>query len=122
MTAAVASSFDGADLDWAPLEQFARVAQCHHPSLVAGDFMWMGVVELANGAQVHLYKHVDTRSYLRLDNAGHSYRDRDGDFVACESPVEAIMGVHLQSEPRHPRDELPSDTRPVSRTALTQSR
>jgi len=122
MTAAVASRFDEADLDWGPLEQFARAAQRHHPSLVAGDFMWMGVVELANGAQVHLYKHVDTRSYLRLDYGGHTYRDREGDYVLCESPLEAIVGLHLQSEPRHRRGELPSDTWPVSRTGLSQSR
>jgi len=121
MSAAVQSSFDEADLNWAPLERFVRVAQRHHPSLIAGDFMWMGLVELANGSMIHLYKHVDTRNYLRLDTSGHAYRDQDGDYVSCESPLEAIVGVHLQSESNTRRGELQRDTRLVIPTEATHS-
>ena len=121
MSAVWASSFEEADLDWRPLEQFVRAAQRLHPYLVAGDFMWMGVVELANGAEVHVYKHVDTRSYLRLDNAGHAYRDREGDFVVCETPLEAVVGVRLQSEPRTPGGESPRHTCSVSSGTVSES-
>jgi hypothetical protein len=34
---------------------------------MVGDFMWMGPVDLVDGRRLHLYKHTDTRSYLRLD-------------------------------------------------------
>lgn len=84
--------------------------------------MWMCVVELANGAVVHLYKHVDTRSYLRLDIAGHAYRALEGDCMDFESSLEAIVGVHLQSEALAQSGELPHDVWSAPRAGLSQSR
>jgi hypothetical protein len=40
--------------------------------------MYMGRVESRDGRLwIHLYKHIDTRHYLNLDDAGHAYRYRD---------------------------------------------
>ena len=40
---------------------------------LAGDFMWMFEVDLANGTPLQAYKHVDTRRYLHLDPHGAAF-------------------------------------------------
>jgi hypothetical protein len=43
------------------------------------DFMWMGEIELTDGARVQLYKHYWTRRYLHLDIGGRAFVYLDGD-------------------------------------------
>lgn len=58
--------------DWRPI--LAMVG----PELT-GWFMWMGELELSDGARVHAYKHRDTRRYLHLAVDGRAfYYDWDG--------------------------------------------
>lgn len=40
---------------------------------VAGDFMWMFAVELADGRMLQAYKHVETRRYVHLDGRGRAF-------------------------------------------------
>ncbi len=63
--------------EWRPLEAVARLSRSSDaiPSIDEDDFMYMGYVE--NREQrlpIHLYKHIDTRRYLNLDDGGHAYR------------------------------------------------
>jgi hypothetical protein len=46
--------------DWRPLLDLVGEE-------VAGDFMWMFEVELANGTRLQAYKHWHTRRYVHLD-------------------------------------------------------
>lgn len=61
--------------DWAPLEQLARLCgeRTGLPELDPHDFMYMGTLTADDGRVVQLYKHVNTRRYLNLDTAGHTY-------------------------------------------------
>ncbi len=61
---------------WAPLEAVARVSRetTELPSFHPGEFMYMYMVRNARKKlRVHLYKHIDTRRYLNLDDGGHAY-------------------------------------------------
>ena len=40
---------------------------------LAGEFMWMFQVDLADGTAVHAYKHIWTRRYLHLGEDGRSF-------------------------------------------------
>lgn len=64
--------------DWAPLERLCRL--CRESStrsrLDPDEFMYMGRVVAAQRPPIHLYKHVHTRRYLNLDDAGHTFRVR----------------------------------------------
>lgn len=65
--------------DWRPLARVARLSRSTdaYPSIDEHDFMYMGCVESRGGTlRIHLYKHIDTRHYLNLDDAGHAYRHR----------------------------------------------
>ena len=83
--------------DWAALERFADLATRAGHSIVAGDFMWIGAAEFHNGRTIHSYKHIDTRRYLHLDDAGHAYRflsrAEGGRYVPCGDPRDAIDRV-----------------------------
>ena len=66
--------------DWQPLAGVARLSRSTdaYPSIEEDDFMYMARVESRGGRlRIHLYKHIDTRHYLNLDDAGHAYRYRD---------------------------------------------
>lgn len=43
------------------------------------DFMWMGEIELTDGASVQSYKHYWTRRYIHLDLGGRAFVYLDGD-------------------------------------------
>ena len=61
---------------WGPLQAVARVACASQelPSFHEGEFMFMGTVRnTRKRLAIHLYKHVDTRRYLNLDDGGHAY-------------------------------------------------
>jgi hypothetical protein len=65
-----------AEPDWAPLEQLCRLCRASPklPPLDPGEFMYMGRVGAARRPPIHLYKHVYSRRYLNLDDAGHAFR------------------------------------------------
>lgn len=83
--------------DWLPLERFAEVSSRSGSQLSADDFMWMGAAEFDDGRVVHSYKHVDTRGYLHLDSAGHSYQyvssAEGGRYVPWSHPEPAIAAA-----------------------------
>ena len=63
------------DPDWDPLLALVGVE-------LAPWFMWMHAVELEDGELVHAYKHVATRSYLHLGEAGGAFAYRAGRYRA----------------------------------------
>ena len=92
-------SVDPTALDWRPLERFADVVPDRR--VTADDFMWMGSFTLETGVRVQAYKHVDTRRYLHLDDAGHAYRfdaDRPG-FVPFRTPAAALDSLEARTDP-----------------------
>ena len=67
---------------WGPLEAVARLARtcADLPSFHEGEFMYMAAVyDDHRGVAIHLYKHIDTRRYLNLDDEGNAYRYCDSD-------------------------------------------
>jgi hypothetical protein len=97
--------------DWTPLERLScLVRQCPDlPQFHPAEFMYMAAVRRARpDLVIHLYKHVDTRRYLNLDDAGHaySYVHREVDRVSSDfsgryrrhgNLVDALdaLGLHL---------------------------
>jgi hypothetical protein len=62
---------------WAPIERvFALVnGSTDSVGLDVATYMYMGAVkDTSRPLTVHLYKHISTRHYLNLDEAGHAYR------------------------------------------------
>lgn len=59
---------------WAPLEAVARWARTRDdvPSFHEAEFMYMAAVH-DDRRTIHLYKHIDTRRYLNLDENGTAY-------------------------------------------------
>jgi hypothetical protein len=100
----VRTTHDPDHLDWVPLERFCATAARHGIRLRADEFMWMGRCELDGGAVVHLYKHADTRRYLNLDTAGHTYRYLSTEAAAAyepiPSPAAAVAHVLYRGENR----------------------
>ena len=63
--------------DWRPLEAVARLSRVTDalPAIDECDFMYMAYVEEPSTAlRIYLYKHIETRRYLNLDDGGHAYR------------------------------------------------
>lgn len=96
---------------WEPLERLARLVweMPEVPQFHPGEFMYMGAVRNQRlDIRIHLYKHVDTRRHLNLDDAGHAYvyvpSDVDADLDRPEfggryrrygTPLDAIGGLRL---------------------------
>lgn len=111
---------------WGPLEAVARIARTTPtlPSFHEGEFMYMAAVRGARQrVTVHLYKHVDTREYLNLDDVGHAYAYRyrpsdaldglaGGRYQRYRSLVDAVNAVDLElfdEEPEFFRSFPPED-------------
>jgi hypothetical protein len=90
VTEATRVVYDDEQLEWAPLEQAMRATRPEDREIMIGDFMWMGAVDLVDGRRLHLYKHTDTRRYLRLDADGHAYALAAGDYRLHATPGDAI--------------------------------
>jgi hypothetical protein len=61
---------------WQPLEDVARLVwqRPELPQFHPCEFMYMAAVQARRRAvTIHLYKHIDTRHYLNLDDGGHAY-------------------------------------------------
>ena len=95
MTEAARVVYDDEQLEWAPLEQAMRATRPQDREIMVGDFMWMGAVDLVDGRRLHLYKHTDTRRYLRLDSEGHAYALAAGDYRIHDTPGDAIDDLRL---------------------------
>ena len=90
MTAAARVVYDDEQMEWAPLERAKRATRPEDRNIMAGDFMWMGTIDLIDGRRLHLYKHAETRRYLRLDRDGHAYALFAGDYRLHAAPADAI--------------------------------
>lgn len=78
---------------WGPLERLADDLRERGRTLRPDDFMYMGR-EVAPGCpDIHLYKAIDTRRYLNLDDHGGAYWYRgpvaDGP-MELDTPVEYV--------------------------------
>ena len=101
------------------------------PSFHEGEFMFMATVrEPRSGLAIHLYKHIDTRCYLNLDDGGHAYAfrgtwdDDDDDTSGGKyqrhrslfDAIEALDFRHFEGVPAlfrsFPPSEWPIDSRP----------
>jgi hypothetical protein len=72
--------------NWEPLE--AMVGE-----QLAGEFMWMFQVDLADGIAVHAYKHIFTRRYLHLGEDGRTLVfTRSGRYRTID-PFDLLMAV-----------------------------
>jgi hypothetical protein len=74
--------------DWAPLE--AAIG-----SDIADWFMWMAEIRLADGSQLHAYKHQTTRRYLHLTTDGRAFEyhaERYGEVDLAASIARAFIG------------------------------
>ena len=83
-------------LERAPLEQAMRATRPEDREIMVGDFMWMGAVDLIDGRRLHLYKHTDTRRYLRLDAEGHAYALAADDYQIHDMPSDATDDLRVQ--------------------------
>lgn len=65
-----------------------------------GEFMWMHEVALDTGERVHAYKHIDTRRYIHLSDAGKTYtcvdRERYGPMPAFEAAELTLPPADLR--------------------------
>lgn len=60
---------------------------------LAGEFMWMFQVDLADGTAVHAYKHICTRRYLHLAEDGRTLAfTRSGRYRAVD-PFDLLVAV-----------------------------
>ena len=117
---------------WGPLEAVAKLARSRPdlPSFHEGEFMYMSAVRSAAGRAVHLYKHIDTRHYLNLDEDGRAYvfmgRGDDADlwsggwYRRCAALAEGIDGLDLAAFETDslfrsfPPEDWPREDRPLS--------
>jgi hypothetical protein len=70
--------------DWEPLRELVGMD-------LAGWFMWMHEIKLADASTVHAYKHVATRRYLHLAHDGRAF-------------TYVPRGGYLEIHPRHAID------------------
>lgn len=112
MPAAACHTFDyDAPPDWRPLERLETLTRDHPtlPHVDADRFMYMGRAVRAGDADVHLYKHIDTRRHLNLDDAGHAYvttylgrRAADTVTLQCR-PLRDLASALDRLRPQSPR-------------------
>jgi hypothetical protein len=99
---------DGAPVDpswWRPLEQVMHTiaGDPRYEAVDIDDFMLMGGVARRGRPRIVLYKHVHSRRYLNLDDAGHAYgyvpprpgASGDGRYVALEDLRTALERLDL---------------------------
>jgi hypothetical protein len=94
---------------WAPLESVARVVEgrSRYRFFDADHFMVMVRLGRRGRPDLTLYKHVFTRRYLNLDDAGHAYRyiaprdemKGDGRYVAHRNLRDALDHLRLWELP-----------------------
>ena len=78
--------------DWRSIEALSSLVRQRPdlPHFHPGEFMWMSdVISARRQLVVHLYKHIDTRRYLNLDDFGHAYGYID---QPCATPSPTFSG------------------------------
>lgn len=107
---------EGADNDpvwWEALRRVAALTRraADLPTLHPCEFMFMGRVDRRRRASIWLYKHIWSRRYINLDDAGHAYRyippldlmsDRPGRYVVRRGLLDAL--IHLELDAFGPDD------------------
>ncbi|HQZ34291.1 MAG TPA: hypothetical protein PK020_07685 [Ilumatobacteraceae bacterium] len=97
--------------DWKPLEAVARLVRQSPelPQFHPGEFMYMATLHaVRQRVAIHLYKHIDTRHYLNLDDGGHAYAfehrptenhspNFGGRYRRYRNLIDAIDGLDLQA-------------------------
>ena len=95
---------------WQPLEMLATLVwqRPDLPQFHPDEFMNMAVVRgTRQRVTIHLYKHIDTRRYLNLDDGGHAYAfvprasdtfsaDTGGRYQRHRSLIDALDGAGLR--------------------------
>jgi hypothetical protein len=99
--------------NWEPLE--AMVGE-----QLAGEFMWMFQVDLADGTAVHAYKHIFTRRYLHLGEDGRTLAFMRSGRYRTVDPFDLLMAVSMpgRSSSTTEQTSKPSEqrrARPVGR-------
>lgn len=91
--------------DWAPLEAAIGAE-------LAGWFMWMYEVRLADHRRIQAYKHVVTRRYLHLsaDGSAFDYRAPNGAYlqVGLTTAIVRVLGLGERSASRGNRWSRPA--------------
>lgn len=104
-------------VDWRPLE--AVIGPDHLP-----EWMWMHTITSPEtGADVHFYKHISSRCYVRLDREGRVYAETpDGEprlLPPCGGGtlLMVLLGACAHAEPGLPKTIAPPEAaRQVSQT------
>ena len=60
---------------------------------LAGEFMWMFQVDLADGTAVHAYKHITTRRYLHLGEDGRTLAFTPSHRYRLVDPYDLLVAV-----------------------------
>lgn len=72
--------------NWEPLEVMVG-------EQLAGEFMWMFQVDLADGTAVHAYKHIFTRRYLHLGEDGRTFVFTRSERYRMIDPFDLLLAV-----------------------------
>lgn len=72
--------------NWEPLE--AMIGE-----ELAGEFMWMFQVDLADGMAVHAYKHIFTRRYMHIGEDGRTLAFTYSGRYRPIDPFDLLMAV-----------------------------
>ncbi len=100
----------GIDPVWEPLEHLAATVRQRPelPQFHPSEFMYMAAVHGGRPrVTIHLFKHIDTRRYLNVDDAGHAYAyqfrqsdpdtmDTGGRYRRYRSIVDALEAADLR--------------------------
>jgi hypothetical protein len=90
---------------WEPLIELLGL------ELVDDGFMWMGGLELADGLEVHMYKHYSTRRYVHLGVDGRVFAFRAPDLYEEITVGQALAEVFTDWETAFPALEHPDAVR-----------
>lgn len=72
--------------NWKPLEVMVGEE-------LAGEFMWMFQVDLADGTAAHAYKHIWTRRYLHLGEDGRTFAFTSSGGYRTVDPFDLLLAV-----------------------------
>ncbi len=94
--------------DWRPLETLSSLVRQRPdlPHFHPCEFMYMCAVRVPRRQLViHLYKHIDTRRYLNLDDVGHAYayvyRETDPVWGETGGRYRRLASVHAAIDRLH---------------------
>lgn len=93
---------EGDDPPWGALYAALR------PETLADFFTWMGDVELEDGTRVHVYRHLESRSFLHVTGDGRALIYVGGENQYRFVPLaDAVRNAFVSR--RHPMTEFPDE-------------